>query len=388
MRADGVEPVRTPGSVAAARLHVALRCALVLLLGAALAACGNLPRPFQPAEKSTQTWAGTHGGPWGSILVRPIEGLPAPLSELVVDGIVDALHAQEMPASDRFAGRSSMTLTGHIAAASGKLRWKLVAPGGETVLRFEEPRPDRAWRHVPVPDLASIAARAAGRVAAALRPPAQASAAQATVPVVLDAIEGAPGDGGSALARAMRDSLARVGIALADDADERTLSIQGRVSAEPAGAEARGAAVTIAWTVVRPDGTRVGTVTQANRVPAERLTGSWGRLAEDVAQAGAPGIAQLITHAARSGVAVAQREAPIARSASVEAPIARPVAVAARNAPSGAVAAPIAPSTATRGWIAPPEPVEAPIAPMTMAEARLAPSTAPGAPLAVSVTVR
>ena len=281
--------MRPLGSGAATRLQVALRCALVLLLGTALAACGNLPRPFQPAEKSTQIWAGTHGGPWGSILVRPIEGLPVPLSDLVVDGIVDALHAQEMPASDRFAGRNSMTLTGRIAAASGKLRWELVAPGGETVLRFEEPSPDRAWRHVPAPDLATIAARAAGRVAAALQPPAQASAAQATVPVVLGAVEGAPGDGGPALARAMRHSLARIGITLADDADERTLSIQGRVSAEPAGAEARGAAVTIAWTVVRPDGTRVGTVTQANRVPAERLTGSWDRLAEDVARAGAPG---------------------------------------------------------------------------------------------------
>ena len=63
-------------SMAAARCRWALPWALVFIVCGALAACGDLPRPFQPAEKSTKAWSAPGDIAWGSILVPPIAGLP------------------------------------------------------------------------------------------------------------------------------------------------------------------------------------------------------------------------------------------------------------------------------------------------------------------------
>ena len=195
-----------------------------------------------------------------------------------------------------------------VAVVSGKLRWTLVTADGETALRFEESLLDAARLDETAPHLAAIAARAARRIAAALEPPAaDDGVARTASPVVLEGVRGAPGDGGIALARAMRHSLARIGIAVADDMDREARLISGRVSVLRDDTASDDATVTIAWNVMRPDGKRLGTVTQSNRVSVERLTGAWGALARIVARAGAPGIAQLLGQTEASRVAEAPR---------------------------------------------------------------------------------
>ena len=180
--------------------------------------------------------------------------------------------------------------------------------------RFDEPRPRKGWREATAPEIEAVAARAAGRVEAALAPPrAVAAGARKMAPVVVSEVRGAPGDGGQALARAMRRSLARIGIASAPAADEAALRVSGEVSIAGNESAPEGADVTIAWRVTRPDGAEVGTVTQSNRVPAEILEGRWGPLARTVAQAGAPGIAQLVRR-------VPAPEAPAAPRLAAEAP--------------------------------------------------------------------
>ena len=280
---------------AAARRRWALACALVFVVCGALAACGDLPRPFQPAEKSTKAWSAPGDIAWGSILVPPIAGLPPLQSAALADEVVEALQVRDVPASTRAGGRGSIVLAGQVAVVSGKLRWTLVTPDGETALRFEESLLDAARLDETAPHLAAIAARAARRIAAALEPPAADDGVARTASrVVLEGVRGAPGDGGIALARAMRHSLARIGIAVADDKDGEARLISGRVSVLRDDTASDDATVTIAWDVLRPDGKRLGTVTQSNRVSVERLTGAWGALARIVARAGAPGIAQLL----------------------------------------------------------------------------------------------
>ena len=298
------------GNTVAARRRAALPCALFLALCTALAACGDLPRPFQPAEKSTQAWSAPGDIAWGSILVPPIAGLPEPHSAALADEVVNALQAREVPASAHTGGQGSIVLAGHVSAVTRKLRWTLVTPDGETALRFEEPLLDAARIADSAPDLAAIAVRAARRITAALEPPEiKVAVARSAAPVVLEGVRGAPGDGGIALARAMRHSLARIGIAVADEKDAGTRLISGRVSVLQDRPETDDAAVTIAWDVLRPDGTRLGTVSQSNRVSLEQVTGAWDALAPLVARAGAPGIAQLL----------AQTETPrFARGASAQ----------------------------------------------------------------------
>ena len=389
---------------AAARRRWALACALVFVVCGALAACGDLPRPFQPAEKSTKAWAAPGDITWGSILVPPIAGLPPRQSAALANEVVEALQARDVPASTRAGGRGSIVLAGQVAVVSGKLRWTLVTPDGETALRFEESLLDAARLDESAPHLAAIAARAARRIAAALEPPAaDDGVARTASPVVLEGVRGAPGDGGIALARAMRHSLARIGIAVADDKDGGARLISGRVSVLRDDTASDDATVTIAWDVLRPDGARLGTVTQSNRVSVERLTGAWGALARIVARAGAPGIAQLLGQTEASRVAEAPRrwtpaELPIRTLAeaspsptrqatealpppAIEAPIEAPIALAVEA--HSARSTPIIEARA-----APPEPpAEAPPTPLFRPLPSPPSKPRPEAPIAVSIVV-
>ena len=360
----------------------AVSLGLSLILCVALAACGDLPRPFQPAHKSTYVWSGPGDVAWGSILVPPVEGLPAPQSEALVQQVADALRTRDVPASARAGGRGSLVLAGHVAVVTGKLRWSLITPAGETALRFEEPRLDAPSSGTSAADLAAIAARVAGQVAAFLKPPATEDPGHPSqLPVVIEAVRGAPGDGGIALARAMWHSLARVGVTVADGSNEESLSVQGWVSVARDDSATESATVTIAWDVLHPDGTRLGTITQRNRVGADQLTGTWGVLPRLVARAGAPGIAQLLARPdLRQATQLPRRKAseksPVLSA--TESPLALLIEASAR--PTAALAE------------APPTPIARPQTKLRfkpLPEAPAIPAVAVvEAPIAVSVTVQ
>ncbi len=314
-----------PGRMARFAWRRAIPLALGLILCVALAACGDLPRPFQPADKSAQAWLGPGDVAWGSILVPPIAGLPANQSAALVDEVVKALHLRDVPASAYAGGRGSIVLAGRVSVAAGKLRWSLITPDGETALRFEEPTLGAQASDAPTPDLAAVAERAAARVAAALKPPASPDPDRPPqVPVVIETVHGAPGNGGIALARAMRHSLARIGITVADAPEAGSPTIQGWVSVSRDDTATDSATVTIAWDVLHPDGSRLGTVTQSNRVGEDQLTGTWGVLPRLVARAGAPGIAQLLDQPDVRQLAQSPRRKTPARpprQAPIEAPL-------------------------------------------------------------------
>ena len=284
-----------PGGVARCAWRRAILLSLVLIACVALAACGDLPHPFQPADKSTKAWSGPGDVAWGSILVPPIGGLPANQSAALVDEVVKALRLRDVPASALAGGRGSIVLAGRVSVAAGKLRWSLIAPDGETALRFEEPSPSVPTGDAAPPDLAAVAERAAARVAAVLKPPtAEEPDRPDRLSVAIETVRDAPGDGGMALARAMRHSLTRIGVTVADTPEAGSLTIQGWVRVARDDTATDNATITIAWDVLHPDGSSLGTVTQINRVGTDQLTGTWGVLPRLVARAGAPGIAQLL----------------------------------------------------------------------------------------------
>ena len=140
------------------------------------------------------------------------------------------------------------------------------------------------------------------------------------------------------------------------------------------------ATVTIAWDVLHPDGSRLGTVTQSNRVAEDQLTGTWGVLPRLVARAGAPGIAQLLDQPDVRRVAQLPRRKAPARPLPrppIEAPLTLSIE-ASGTLPAALVEPPL--SLLARTQPRPnskPEP-EAPPAHAVLVEA----------PIAVSVTVR
>jgi hypothetical protein len=146
------------------------------------------------------------------------------------------------------------------------------AKGAQAAAQDKAKRPQTA--QAPTPAAAASVAGPGESLAVALRP-----------------IEGAPGDGGESLARAMRQFLGRAAIAVVEENRNPAAIVVGRVAVTDLAAQQQ--EVRIDWTVLAPDGRRLGTIGQANRIPAGRLDGPWGGIANAVAENAVQGLSDL-----------------------------------------------------------------------------------------------
>ncbi len=114
-----------------------------------------------------------------------------------------------------------------------------------------------------------------------------------TLAVAVPRVAGAPGDGPTALARALQNELRKSGIALASG---RTVAGAHRVEGKVlvGAAKAGKQPISIDWVVKDPSGVKLGTVSQNNEIPAGSLNGEWGPTAGAAAAAAAQGIVRLL----------------------------------------------------------------------------------------------
>ena len=110
-------------------------------------------------------------------------------------------------------------------------------------------------------------------------------------PVALRPIEGAPGDGDESLRKAMQYFLGRNSITVVSEYDAPAAIVAGEVFVRPIGSKQQD--VRVDWTVYAPDGRRLGTVGQSNRIPAGQLDGKWGDIAFAVAEGAVQGLSEL-----------------------------------------------------------------------------------------------
>jgi len=116
------------------------------------------------------------------------------------------------------------------------------------------------------------------------------------VVAVVPAVNGAPGDGKTSLAEAMKRALGRQGIKLVSTGTAGAYKIQGHVEM---GAVANGQQpITIRWVVIDPAGKQMEkTVVQNNKISAGTLDGAWGDVAEQAAGAAASEVTKLLNKA-------------------------------------------------------------------------------------------
>ncbi|MGH7060218.1 MAG: hypothetical protein ACREFH_07530, partial [Stellaceae bacterium] len=110
-------------------------------------------------------------------------------------------------------------------------------------------------------------------------------------------VEGAPGDGGTALETAIATLLKRQDLAIVSDPQAKAdlvLDAVVKVAAHKSGKQN----VKIVWRVRRADGSEIGTVGQENNVPAGLLDGAWGDVAYVVAASAQDGIMALVARGA------------------------------------------------------------------------------------------
>ncbi len=110
--------------------------------------------------------------------------------------------------------------------------------------------------------------------------------------VAVLAVSGASPEGDKELTKAMRQVLAKAGWPVIATARKDALTIEGKVSLEPASGANQ--MVHINWLVRAPSGKDLGDVAQHNAVAAHSLDGTWGPAAGYAAEAAADGIFKLI----------------------------------------------------------------------------------------------
>lgn len=279
----------------------------VPLLILVVAACGPLPRPFQPESKEDFDLAAYE--PPAEILVRPLEqdapGDPAWAAESMAHALRDL--GVSASASSQIA---TYTLSGEVSVqpAAGQrdeilIAWELRQTDGERVGGYAQlvELPAGLWRDGQAGAVASVMAEAAPAIVD-MREQAVAAAEttqdRAQRHVIIVPLENAPGDGGASLAQALEFELRAAAIPLAREITDNDILVVGDMALGPP--ERGWQDFRITWFVIQAsDGADLGQIDQRNQVPAGSLDGAWGNTAFDIARGAAEGIVELLSRLRR-----------------------------------------------------------------------------------------
>ncbi|WP_370151989.1 hypothetical protein [Ferrovibrio sp.] len=269
----------------------------ILLVVLAFAACQPLPQPFRPASKGPAANVLIQPIGEASVFIPPVTGLPADQGAMMAAELATVLGNREIPATAgaRNLLSADLIVTIEPSAAGPVWRWRLDRDGRTD--KSGPPLPLR--RALPLAaagnpaDRRQLAEAMAATIVPALLPDLPAAMVDPASQRlgVLDC-DGAPGDGNRALRQAMRELLIlsnRPPVADPASADY-LVSCNIRVWADGPDSER----VTIEWALLAADGTRLGEVKQANRIPKGQLAGAWGQTAHIIAQGGWQGLREIL----------------------------------------------------------------------------------------------
>lgn len=276
----------------------------ILVAGFATSACQPLPQPFQADSRVKATDALIRPIGETSLFIPPIAGLPQGPDTAMAEALAKALNEKDVPASA--TGRNRLT---------SLLTVRLEPRGGNAVWSWDERSPDGNLQAGETRSLGVAPARLAAGDAAAMKQAAtvmaeaiaqklNAAVIQATQVDVKPAMlavkecEGAPGDGNRALRQAMREILILGGLNPLPDTAGADYVIGCRVNVWQDTPDSE--RVTIEWVLLGADGSQLGDVKQANRIPRGQLAGAWGNTAHIIAQGGWQGLSDILESRQRS----------------------------------------------------------------------------------------
>lgn len=271
---------------------------LFALLALAVAACGNLPHPFQPEYKSDENFSLMPIDKAGMV-VRPVSGLPPAAADAFTQALIEALRREDVAAMAAPGNPASLVLDGD--AVAGSSGWEITLALGDPqhkrlgqVVSHASPasaEDPKAWN--------SYATALARSVVGLLQSDPTLRPGDQSV-VSIEPVAGLDGPEGKALTRALEYTLQRANIRVATDSAKPTHVVVAEVTVGPArgpaGRQAR--KVEVLWTVRRADKSEVGQVRQANDVPVAMLEDDWPQVALAVADAAAGSIIDLVNRRA------------------------------------------------------------------------------------------
>jgi len=245
------------------------RAALIPLIAVLLGACEKLPTPFKD-EHAKQDMSAIPASPRAAaIVVAPPEGGPVGEAGPMADALVERLQALGLPATGDYGMSAALLLEGRYIAPNA-ISWRLAGPDGPPRAEF------LTTGGMQAVDMAVDRLRLVYRLDESdVRAPAELPPQS----VALLGVEGAPGDGNGALARAMRELLVAAKVPLQENPDLADIRLQGLVDLKPSGRNIE--RIHIAWVLQGRDGAELGRLEQDNAIPAGSLNGRWGGTAFD-----------------------------------------------------------------------------------------------------------
>lgn len=282
--------------------------------------------------------------PLARITLAPVIGAPDAVSRQIAEQIMQSGERHRITLVNDRDAKGDYTLRGYVVASKDRSQtkvsyiWDLTDPAGKRVNRItgEEMAPGAtakdpwvavtaavtqtitdktatnlatwlAANHRPAaPPMASstMAPSAIGTppptpvAAGPSSPPVQPAANTTTaslpstdIAAIVPTVNGAPGDGNTALSSALQRELSRQGITLANRPGA-SYRIEGKVVM--GSGESGKQSIQIDWLVRDPQGRSLGTVSQKNDIQEGSLDGSWGGTADAAAGAAAQGILKLL----------------------------------------------------------------------------------------------
>lgn len=269
------------------------------------------------------------------IAIAPIIGPPETVSRTLVSQLTSSAEAQRLAIARTAGEPATYTLRGYFVAptkdkAANKLSyiWDVTDAAGKRVNRItgeETLTPAQGndpWSAVSPQIVQAISDKTAASLAAWLPTQAQAGVPVASAPTptpavaqantapsalgtsstttgsipgailtVAPRVTGAPGDGNTSLASAMRRELEDKGMQVSEPG-QNVYRVAADVKIKPPKDGTQ--AIAINWTINDPKGVEVAKITQNNEVPAGYLDKNWGQSAEDAAKAASVQIKQVI----------------------------------------------------------------------------------------------
>lgn len=259
---------------------------VIIMAAALLAACGELPQPFRHVEANPLLTVGTRAG----VVVQPVAAVPEP--QALADDLVTALHQADVLAYTGGGNAGSWLIEGSSNGDGPErlLTWRIWDAEKRLVANHTQPVAASALS-MPA-GRQRIAVEAAPKLAALLAGQPLEPAAKPPAPTVaVQAVKGAPGDGNAELTRAMARALRAAGYKTAEKGWQASVAAEVRLAKGE-----RQDHVEIDWRILDPAGKELGHVHQANDIPRGQLDDRWGRLADLVAQAAAPGLNEVLRH--------------------------------------------------------------------------------------------
>jgi hypothetical protein len=277
----------------------------ILSLPLLLGACGTLPEPFYGNPGAAGARLATPPAP---VLIIPAPagaGLGSAAAALFAGDLASALNGLDVPSLARRPGRAEWLLTTTASNAGGTVTpaYAITGPDGKTYgTQTGAPADSAAWA-AGDPDVLNQQARAdapaLARKLAAVNAQVQQnnpnSLENRPPRVFFSGVSGAPGDGDSALAAAMRRDLPSHGSTLVGGSQSADFTVTGLVKAQPD--QNNQLLVELDWVVKDAGQRQIGQVTQLHDLSPADIQPYWGDVAAAAATEAAAGVNDVISNA-------------------------------------------------------------------------------------------